>query len=102
MDKQEVIEIVIRFAEAVSREIKIKNVYLYGSYARGSAGNDSDIDVAVVVDHLDGDFLDTEVMLYRTRRSVDERIEPVLVNEQKDNSGFLDDIKNHGLVVYGN
>lgn len=29
---------------------RLKGVYLYGSYARGEAGSDSDIDVMVVLD----------------------------------------------------
>ena len=102
MDKNEVIVLVGKFAEAVSKELNIKNVYLYGSYADGTAGVDSDIDVAVVIDRLEGDILDIESMLFRTRRSIDERIEPVLINERKDNSGFLESIKRRGFAVYGN
>jgi uncharacterized protein len=101
MDKEDTIRIVRRYAEELSRKMKVKQVYLYGSYARDSAHIDSDIDVAVVVDKIQGDFLDTEIMLFRTRRDIDERIEPVLINENNDRSGFLEDIKKYGLSVYG-
>ncbi|MBN1649267.1 MAG: nucleotidyltransferase domain-containing protein [Spirochaetales bacterium] len=102
MDKEQIVRIAGEFAMAVARELKVKKVYLYGSYADDTAGTGSDIDIAVVVDHLEGDFLDTEAMLYRTRRSIDARIEPVLINEQNDDSGFLEDIRKHGVPVYGN
>lgn len=31
---------------------RLKGVYLYGSYARGQAGNESDLDVLVILDHI--------------------------------------------------
>jgi len=52
---EEVLSIVREFHEhlaAIYGE-RLKGVYLYGSYARGEAGDDSDIDVAVV---LEGPF----------------------------------------------
>jgi uncharacterized protein len=101
MDNEEVIRIVRRYAKDLSNKMNIKKVYLFGSYAKGSANIDSDIDVAVVMDHFEGDFLDTEAMMYRVRRNIDERIELILIYEQSDRSGFLDDIKKHGLEVYG-
>lgn len=33
---------------------RLKGVYLYGSYARGEADTESDIDVLVVLDQVDG------------------------------------------------
>jgi predicted nucleotidyltransferase len=36
--------------------LKIDKVYLFGSYAKGTPHKDSDIDVAFVVNHFEGDF----------------------------------------------
>lgn len=33
---------------------RLKGVYLYGSYARGGADNESDVDVLVVLDQIQG------------------------------------------------
>lgn len=46
-----------------------KKIILYGSYAKGSAEKDSDIDVAVVLSSVDEDFLISESKLFRLRRN---------------------------------
>ena len=53
----------------------LKKVYIFGSYAKGSAGTDSDIDVAVVFDTVTDSF-DLQVQLMKIRRQYDSRIEP--------------------------
>ena len=49
---------------------------------------------------MEGDFLEMEAMLYKLRRNVDDRIEPVLLEENSDESGFLKEILKHGQVIY--
>lgn len=61
---------------------------------------DSDIDIAVIVDKLDGDYLDQQARLFKLRRSVDLRIEPVLIEYGQDPSGFLKEIMDTGHVIY--
>ncbi len=77
-----------------------RHIVLYGSYAKGTAGSDSDIDIAVIVDKVEGDYLDQQAKLYRLRRSVDLRIEPVLIEYGQDKSGFLKEIMDTGYVLY--
>lgn len=70
------------------------------SSAEGAARQDSDIDIAVIVDELEGDYLDEQARLYKLRRSVDLRIEPVLIEYGQDKSGFLKEIMDTGYVLY--
>lgn len=100
MDKSQVLEKAIQYATLVSEKIKPQKIVLYGSYAKGSWKEESDIDIAVIVDAVDDDFLETEAMLYKLRRNVDDRIEPVLLEEKNDGSGFLNEILKHGQVIY--
>ena len=100
MDKSQVLEKAIQYATLVSEKIKPLKVILYGSYAKGNWKEGSDIDIAVVVDTVDGDFLETEAMLYKLRRDIDDRIEPVLFEEENDVSGFLCEILKYGQVIY--
>jgi len=46
-----------RYADVVKRNFRVKKVVLYGSYLRDAAREDSDIDVAVVLERVDDDFL---------------------------------------------
>jgi predicted nucleotidyltransferase len=67
----------------------IKKVVLYGSQVSGKADEKSDIDIAVIVDIIEEDFLEANAKLYKIRRSIDDRIEPILIEEGNDQSGFL-------------
>ncbi len=53
----------------------LRKAYLFGSHAKGSAGVDSDIDIAVVFDEVSDSF-DLQVTLMKMRRDYDSRIEP--------------------------
>ncbi|MBN2107817.1 MAG: nucleotidyltransferase domain-containing protein [Deltaproteobacteria bacterium] len=99
MDKAEVIAKVKQFSDLVNREMRIKKVVLFGSHAKGCAGEESDIDVAVIVESLEDDFLDVESRLFKLRRSVDVRIEPVLLIEN-ENDAFLESIIKTGDTIY--
>jgi len=75
MDKSDVINQVELFAKAVKTKYNYKNIFLFGSFAKGRGTENSDIDIAVVF----GDFSDSSNMqleLMRLRRNIDSRIEP--------------------------
>jgi predicted nucleotidyltransferase len=81
--------------------IHIEQVFLFGSYAKGNPRLHSDIDVALVVQHLDDnyDFFQTEPLLWTLRREVDTRIEPVLIARDTDFGGLLDEIQQTGMEI---
>jgi len=64
------------FGTLVQKEFDVKNIYLYGSYAKGTNSEDSDIDIAVIGDDFSGDLIDDTFKLMRIRRKIDNRIEP--------------------------
>jgi predicted nucleotidyltransferase len=100
MDKATAIKRVRQYAEIVKKHFDVEKIILYGSYSRDAAQKDSDIDVAVVLDHVDEDFLATEAKLFRLRREIDARIEPLLLEESNDKSGFLEEILKTGEIIY--
>jgi uncharacterized protein len=100
MDKSKALEKVFEYTTLVCQSMKPQKVVLYGSYAKGNWREESDIDIAIVVDTIEGDFLDAEALLYRLRRNIDDKIEPVLLEEKCDESGFLNEILKYGQIIY--
>ena len=100
MDKATAIERVRRYADIVRKNFDVKRIILCGSYSKDTARKDSDIDVAVVLDRVEEDFLTAQSKLFRLRREIDARIEPVLLEASNDRSGFLEEILKTGEVIY--
>lgn len=99
MDQTKALNIAKEYAAAVRKVIDATAIFLYGSYARGTATKDSDIDIAVVVDQIPGDYLNTMATLWKLTRSVSHEIEPVLLTAADDESGFLSTVQKSGIAV---
>jgi predicted nucleotidyltransferase len=100
MDKETAVARVKQYAAVVRQKFPVKKVILYGSHAIGKGSKDSDIDVAVVVGRVDGDILLSGKELFKLRRDIEPMIEPVLLEEDNDPSGFLAEIIKTGEVIY--
>jgi predicted nucleotidyltransferase len=99
MGKREVINKLRQYKILVSSHFDVDKVILFGSYARGTQRADSDIDVAIVVNSVNSDFFSYAPLLWKLRLEVDNRIEPVLLINGKDESGFLQEILQTGLII---
>jgi uncharacterized protein len=55
--------------------VPVWRIYLFGSYAKGTAKENSDIDLAVFLDRDEIDGLDEDVQLMCLTRDIDLRIE---------------------------
>ena len=99
MDKNEVIEKLKQYKKLLSKHMKFDEMILFGSYARGTQRDDSDVDVAVIVSTITGDYFSTRPLLWKIRREVDDRIEPILIDKSHDESGFLSEIMRTGVTI---
>ncbi|NQU80719.1 MAG: nucleotidyltransferase domain-containing protein [Bacteroidetes bacterium] len=99
MDKSEVINKVKQYRLLLKDHFALERVYLFGSWAKETQSEDSDIDVAVVVSHLEGDYFSTTPLLWKLRRQIDDRIEPVIIEKDNDKGGFLDEIQKYGIEI---
>jgi predicted nucleotidyltransferase len=81
--------------------IPVEQFWLFGSYAKNNAHKDSDIDVALIVNHLDKNYsvLHTEPILWRLKRQIDFRIEPHVIARDTDYAGFLNEIERTGILI---
>ena len=99
MDQKQVLSLAKEYAAAVREVVDAPAVFLYGSHAKGTATEDSDIDIAIVVKEISGDYLDTMSALWRLTRSVNQNIEPVLLTLEDETSGFLSTVRKTGIAV---
>ena len=93
MDKAKAIQIAKSYKAAVESRLPLKARYLYGSYSKGNATEDSDIDIAVVVDCLCDNYFEDTPLLWKLRRKVSNLIEPVLLTEDLNNPLYVDILK---------
>jgi predicted nucleotidyltransferase len=99
MDQKQVINAVTEFKKASASKFNPKEVYLFGSYAKGNTRKDSDIDVAFVYDDYKGDTLEGMTELFKIAYDIDYRIEPIIVDNKSDITGFLTEIKETGILI---
>ncbi|HPR33981.1 MAG TPA: nucleotidyltransferase domain-containing protein [Prolixibacteraceae bacterium] len=99
MDKREAIEKVKMYKRLLTNHINFEKIYIYGSYAKNTFGDESDIDVAIVVDQMDNDYFSVNPLLWKLRREIDDRIEPILIDRKHDDSGFLEEIQKNGIEI---
>ena len=98
MDKEQALDIAKRYKHLIREFLPIKALYLYGSYSKGTFRDDSDIDIAVIVDKLNDDYFSDTPLLCRLRRKVSNLIEPVLLTEDVRDPLYSDIIKS-GILI---
>jgi uncharacterized protein len=101
MDKDQALTLVRNFGVAISAEFAVAELWLYGSFAYGQPDTESDIDVAVALESPPEDLFAAEKRLFRIRRSIDTRIEPIIIDPDHDPSGFATIVRERGLLVMG-
>jgi uncharacterized protein len=99
MDKAASIILGKTYKELVMQHFDVKDVILYGSYGKGTQQQNSDIDIAVIVDTKKGDYFDNVPLLWKLKRQVSNLIEPVLICGDNNKSGFLENIRQTGIVL---
>ena len=75
MDKNEAIKIALKYSDLIRAKYRIENVILFGSFAKGTNHQDSDIDLAIIFKSID-DIIDLQIELLKLRTDNDLMIEP--------------------------
>jgi predicted nucleotidyltransferase len=98
MDKSEAIKVAEKYLEYISAKFAIQSAILFGSYAKGTNHEDSDIDIAIVIRNVN-DIFDTQVELMKLRRNIDLRIEPhpFEFSEFNRTNPVVNEILKHGI-----
>jgi predicted nucleotidyltransferase len=101
LDKETVKRIVVDYSTEVRKMFNPTRIILFGSHVNGTPNELSDIDVAVLVRDFEGDWDNTLTKLYGLKwadKFTD--IEPHLLDENHDPSGFVQHVIKTGEVVY--
>lgn len=100
MDKGEALRIASAYIESISAKYNIKQAILFGSYAKGTNHDDSDIDIAIIVNNV-VDIIDTQIDLMKLRRKVDLRIEPhpFMTGDFNQSNPVVNEILKYGIVI---
>ena len=101
----EVAEAVGRFVRELESRIPVDRVILFGSYAHGTAVDDSDIDIAVVSSAFGGNAWDDRRLLFDTMIAacLDSRLEPHPLSPrdyEAPSSWVQTEILDKGIVVF--
>jgi len=77
MDKNDAIRISVNYLEKLkSSNINFSEAWLFGSFAKGNQHENSDIDIAIVLDDSVSQSFDTDVQLMIIRKGEETMIEP--------------------------
>ncbi len=97
-----VIDAVKKFKTAVKTHLNVKKVLIFGSYAKGGYTKDSDIDVCVIADNIENNFM-AMLDIAPLSIGVDTRIEPVVYSyedyKEEQSFGLLGEVKRYGVEV---
>lgn len=100
---REIMDIVNKYVKVILAHYEVKAIILFGSYAKGTNNENSDIDIAIITDDLKcNDAFDEQLNLKKLRRNIDYRIEPHLIQvADYDNmeTPFVQEVINTGIKV---
>ena len=100
MDSTDALSIAREYASAIKTIYDCKQVFLFGSYAKGTNREESDIDIAVILKEFENP-IDIQLGLMRLRRKIDSRIEPHPFRERDFNisNPVVNEILKHGKKI---
>ena len=99
LTRDEAISLVRQYKQVISPRFDCEpKVFMFGSYSKGYANPDSDIDVAVIVPTYGDHKLDISQTLWHDVDKVSFLIEPVLIAEDRW-CPLYDDVMRTGVAV---
>ena len=95
-----ILKSVEEYIKEISKYYNIQEVYLFGSYAKGTNHEDCDIDIAIII-NSDNNLFDVMVELMMLTKNIDLRIEPhpIRVTDFEEGNPFVQEIIDTGIKV---
>ncbi len=96
-----IMESIKKYIEKISQYYKIEAIILFGSYAKGTENEDSDIDIAIISSDF-SDIIEDGAKLIGLTWKIDTRIEPHPITTedyQKISNPFVREVIDTGIKV---
>ncbi len=96
-----IMESIKKYIEKISQYYKIEAIILFGSYAKGTENEDSDIDIAIISSDF-SDIIEDGAKLIGLTWKIDTRIEPHPITSedyQKVSNPFVREVVDTGIKV---
>ena len=98
---EDIMNSINKFIEEIKKHYNVDTIILFGSYAKGTENNDSDIDIAIISDDFE-DIYDCMADLMGMTWDIDARIEPHPI-KKKDfdevSDYFIQEVIDTGIKV---
>lgn len=98
---EDIVSSINRFIEEIKKKYNVTAIILFGSYAKGTENENSDIDIAVISKDFN-DIYDCMAILMGMTWDIDARIEPhpILLEEYENiSTPFIKEIIDTGIKV---
>lgn len=96
-----IMESIQKYIEKISQYYKIEAIILFGSYAKGTENEDSDIDIAIISSDFN-DIIEDGAKLIGLTWKIDTRIEPHQITTEDYNNidnPFVQEVIDTGIKV---
>ena len=96
-----IMESIKKYIEKISQYYKIEAIILFGSYAKGTENEDSDIDIAIISSDF-SDIIEDGAKLIGFTWKIDTRIEPHPITTEdyeKVSNPFVKEVVDTGIKV---
>ena len=98
---KEILNSINKYVKEIKKKYNVSTIILFGSYAKGTENEDSDIDIAIVSDDFE-DIYDCMAILMGMTWDIDARIEPHPITTEdykKISTPFVKEVIDTGIKV---
>ena len=98
---KEILNSINEFIKEIKKQYNITAIILFGSYAKGTENEDSDIDIAIISDDFE-DIYECMANLMGMTWDIDDRIEPHPIKKkdfEEESDYFIKEVINTGIKV---
>ena len=93
--------------EKLVRQLSPEKIYLFGSFAEGTADEGSDVDIYLIVKDDTENLVDLTAEAYKSIRNVRSRAVDIIIGTEsrfesrKNRAGLENEVLNKGVLLYG-